>query len=87
MTLQLELKPETERSLRAAAEARHVPIEDYVLSLVESSLQSNIIPATSTSQTKEDLQQWFKDMAEFSCKIPKHPGETWSRETLYDDHD
>lgn len=87
MLLQLDLKPETERTLREAAEARHIPVEEYVLSILESSHRAEMISAKKPARTSEELDQWFKDMAQFSGKIPDHPGETWSRETLYDDHD
>lgn len=87
MTLQLDLKPETERTLREAAEARHIAVEEYVLSILESSHRTDIIPAKKPARTPEELELWFKEMAQFSGKIPDHPGETWSRETLYDDHD
>jgi hypothetical protein len=87
MTLQLELKPETERTLRAAAEARQVAIEDYVVTLVESALHPSVIPAEQPTMTKEELDQWFKDLAQFGDKIPHRPDLTYSREELYDDHD
>ncbi len=87
MTLQLDLKPETERNLREAAKARDLPVEEYLLSIVESALHPSRIPVKNPSNTTGELQQWFTEMSQFSHKIPQHPGETWSRETLYDDHD
>jgi hypothetical protein len=87
MTLQLELKPETERTLRAAAEARQIPVEDYLLALVESALHPSIIPAEKPVMTKEEIEQWFKDISQFGHKIPYRPDLTYSREELYDDHD
>ena len=87
MTLQLDLKPETERTLRAAAEARHLPVEDYLVSLVESALHPSIIPATNPAKTPEQVRAWLDRLSRFSKDIPLHPGETWSRETLYEDHD
>lgn len=87
MTLQLDLKPETERSLRAAAEARHVPVEDYLVSLVESALDPAIIPAENPARSPQEAHAWLERLSRFSKDIPLHPGETWSRETLYEDHD
>ena len=87
MTLQLELKPETERSLRAAAEAHQVPVEDYLLSLVESSLHPAIIPARSPSKTPEEFDRSLRRLSASSQSVPDHPGQTWSREVIYDDHD
>jgi hypothetical protein len=87
MTLHLQLKPETERTLRAAAEAHQVPAEDYLLALVESALHPSIIPAEIPAMTKDELDQWFKDISKFGDKVPHRPDLTYSREQLYDDHD
>jgi hypothetical protein len=87
MTLQLELKPETERTLRAAAEARQVPVEEYLLSLVESALHPSIIPARNPSGSREEFERNLKKLSEIAGPIPNHPGQTWSREVIYDDHD
>jgi hypothetical protein len=87
MTLQLELKPETERTLRAAAEARQVPIEEYLLSLVESALHPSIIPARNPSRTPEEFERNLAKLSDLPHPVPDHPGQTWSREVIYDDHD
>jgi hypothetical protein len=87
MTLELALKPETERTLRAAAEARQVPVEDYLVSLVESALDSSVVPARHPSHSVENFRESMRKLSEISGPIPDHPGQTWSREVIYDDHD
>ncbi len=57
MTLQLDLKPETEQSLRAAAEARHIPVEDYVLFIVEGAItgQDSAASGQNSCEPAQDL--------------------------------
>ena len=85
MTITLELDPEIERGLREAAEARHLPVDQYVLSLVESSLHPNIIPARDPAKTPEDLDRWFQEMARYSDQIPNYPDRFWTRDVISDD--
>jgi len=37
--------------------------------------------------TPEELDRWLNEFAQFSDKIPAFPGETFSREMIYRDHD
>ena len=87
MTVHLELKPETERILRERAEQRHLPVEDYLRTLVESALRSSVLPAGKPARTQKEMEEFLRGFSQFSDKIPNHPGKTWSRETLYEDHD
>lgn len=87
MTVQLELKPETERTLRAAAEARHIPVEDYLVSLVESALHPS---GNALIEQRRDVAAFsarLRKLSEIAGPVPRHDGETWSREVLYADHD
>lgn len=37
--------------------------------------------------TKEELDKFFEEFAQFSDEVPEMPGETFSREMIYQDHD
>ena len=38
-------------------------------------------------RTREEIRRWLDELASFSAKIPAMPGETFSREMIYQDHD
>jgi hypothetical protein len=54
MNLRLAIAPETERRLRACAEATGLTLEAFVQGLLESTLAADVRPAPATSAAKED---------------------------------
>ena len=84
MTVQIELSPNEQHQLEAVAQQHGVSIEIFLQSLVRSSLPR---PLTAIQLTDAEFEQGLARLSQFSDLIPDHPGETWSRETLYDDHD
>jgi hypothetical protein len=70
----------------AQAKARGIPVEAYVQSLLE---QASPQPTgmAARAMTDEEIKAWFKELKQFSDKIPPMPGETFSREMIYQDHD
>ena len=85
MTLQLEIKPDTERSLRLAAQAHNMPVEQYALSLLESRPDSGIIPARNPAMTQEEFSQWLRDLSQFADQMPQYPDRFWTRDVVSDD--
>jgi hypothetical protein len=73
MTIQLELKPFSEETLRAAAQQSTLPVEDYLHRLVESALHPSIIPAIPAKKsagTPEEFSRNMRPLAQFSDQIP-----------------
>ena len=70
----------------ARAAALGIPVETYVQNCL-----THIAPKPSgmaaRAMTDEEIQAWFKELKQFSDKIPPMPGETFSREMIYQDHD
>lgn len=84
MTIQVELKPETQARLAAEAEAHGIPVEQYAGSLLDEAL------ALSTSSgsgklTVDELQTMLREIAEGSEKLPHVPTSAFSRESFYED--
>ncbi|MGH9719649.1 MAG: hypothetical protein ACRD8O_05515 [Bryobacteraceae bacterium] len=85
MTITVEINAETEARLAAEAEARGLDVATYAARLLE---QAQVPPAPATPKlTIEEFHAWLDDFAALSGKIPPMPGETFSREMIYQDHD
>ena len=82
MKLTLEIPDE----LASQAKARGIPVEAYVQGLIEQA-----VPAPDERArrkwTRAEVRAWLDEMAQFSDEIPPMPGETFSREMIYQDHD
>ena len=84
MALTLELNPETEARLATEARARGLGVAAYAARLLEEATP----PAPSQpSRTPQEIRAWLNELTQFSDKIPPMPGETFSREMIYQDHD
>jgi hypothetical protein len=59
--------------------------ESYVESLVASSTSAPQVSASPMSEEK--LEEFFKEMARYSDRIPILPDEAITRESIYSDHD
>lgn len=83
MTIQVELSPETEARLAAAAQARGVAPEKYAGSLLQEVLASS---AGGTGRlTIEKFHAMLSELAEGSERLPKIPTEAFTRESFYED--
>ncbi len=86
--IQVELSPEVENRLQAQARAQGVEAESFVRNLIETAVRSAPIrPRPSGAARLADLEQFFKEMAANSDKIPQLPDEAFTRESFYQDHD
>ena len=83
MTIQVELKPETQARLAAEAEAHGVPVEQYAGSLLDEALA--LYPSGSGKLTLDELQTMLREIAEGSDKLPHVPTSAFSRESFYED--
>jgi hypothetical protein len=82
MQVTLEIPDE----VAAQAKARGVPVEAFVQSLVKEAA----LPTSEMARRKmtdQEIQAWLAELTQFSDKIPPMPGETFSREMIYQDHD
>ena len=86
MTLNIELNTETEARLAAEARSRGLDLATYAAHLLEQAATPASVPAASV-RTREEVRAWLDELAQFSDKIPPMPGETFSREMIYQDHD
>lgn len=83
MTLKLELGPEAEARLLAAARARGISLESAAESLLKEALAA---PILSTGQlTTEEFHAMLNAIAEGSDKLPNLPTDSFSRESFYED--
>ena len=73
--------------LLRAAQERHP--EMSATEIVEAALAERLGREQSSSRlrTREEIRVWLDELASFSGRIPAMPGETFSREMIYQDHD
>jgi hypothetical protein len=84
MTITVDIAPEVQAELVRQATALGCPVEAYAASLLEGAVRP---PAGAHRLSPERLENTFREMAEFSDKIPALPDEAFTRESLYQDHD
>lgn len=84
MALVLQLPPDLEQMLQAQADAQRLSLADYVKSLLEkqAALRTRV-PKLSPEEFEANLDA----LTQFADKIPDLPDETFSRESIYRDHD
>lgn len=70
--------------LAAKAQARGIPVEVYVQSLVEDASRKSLDP--HPPRTPKQIESFFEAMAEGSQKLPPLPTESFTRESFYRDH-
>ncbi len=83
MTIQVELSPETETRLAAAAQAHGVALEKYAGTLLHEALAS--AADGSGRLTEEELRAMLREIAEGSEGLPHLPTSAFSRESFYED--
>jgi hypothetical protein len=83
----IRIQPELEAELTRQAAAHGMGIDVYVTALLERAVGS---PAVSQSgaqpRSAAEIRAWLDELASLSDRIPPRPGETFSREMIYQDH-
>jgi hypothetical protein len=84
MTVTLNLKPEVEAGLLAQARASGMPLEQYLLSLVESAARP---PAPNAADDRQPARaEAVRRMVEFGEKHHLSLGEPITRKLLHEGH-
>jgi hypothetical protein len=83
MTIKVELKPETEAWLVAAAQTHGLSVEEYAESLLRDALA--LQSGGSGQLSVEDVRGMLEAIAEGSDKLPKLPTSAFTRESFYED--
>ncbi len=74
--------------LAAQAQARGLVLDRRLPELLAEDLAAEAIPATPPRRSSpRDMDAFFREMAQFSDKIPALPEEAFTRESFYQDHD
>jgi hypothetical protein len=84
MTITVDIAPEVQAELARQAAARGRGVEAYVASLLEEAVR---LPTGPDRLSGDRLESTFREIAEFSHKIPSLPDEALTRESLYRDYD
>jgi hypothetical protein len=79
MTVTLDLKPELEERFAAQAAAQGMPLEAYLLSLLEAS----VLPAVAENTTLEEFEAAMDELAEGLDNVPVLAPEALTRESIY----
>ena len=69
--------------IAAQAQVRGLTVEAYVQDLLEKARSEGQHPAHA--RTREEIQAFFKAMAEGSERLPKLPTGSFTRESFYED--
>jgi hypothetical protein len=85
MTIHVELKPQMEEQLAAAAEANGMSMESYAQQLLQEALASD--PASRSRASREEFHGFLEEMAMDAPGPPQLQSETFSREMIYGEHD
>ena len=83
MTIKLELRPEVTASLAVRAQAKGVPFDAYLQSVIEQIAEDEGTPRASLEEFKATLDA----LAEGAEDLPAVPSAAFSRESIYRDHD
>jgi plasmid stability protein len=84
MTITVDISPEVRAELARQAASHGRAVEAYAASLLEGAVH---LPADADRLSQDRLDNTFRELAEFSHKIPVLPDEAFTRESLYRDHD
>ena len=88
-TMQVNLTPHAEELLRTAL-AQHPgrsPAQILEQALAEQVHRETAATLAKPKLTREEFHAWLDQFTAYSDKIPSMPGETFSREMIYQDHD
>jgi hypothetical protein len=80
MTLHIDLPEDIEKRVIGAAALRNLRVEDYVLSIVDSTTPKQEAPAAV-----QDFAAYLKSLALFVGNTPNYPADFWTREIVSGD--
>ena len=81
------LKPEQERVLLEAINSGLAHTADEALDQALDALRLRLPQLTlPQARTREEIRAWLDELAALSDRIPSRPGESFSREMIYQDH-
>lgn len=83
MTIRIELSPETEARLKAAARAKGQPLEKVAEQLLKEALTERA--SSHGRMSIVEFHRMLDAMAKGSEKLPDLPTESFSRESFYED--
>jgi hypothetical protein len=83
MTIQVELSPEAEASLKAQAALQGIELEQYALKVLEEAAASR--PNGAGKLTRESLHAMLDRIGEGWENRPKLPTSAFSRESFYEE--
>ena len=82
MVVRLELKPETEASLKVEAAAKGVSLDAFIQNVIEDFARVLAEPSVSVQEFRAALDR----LAEMGRSLPHVPASAFSRESIYQDH-
>lgn len=82
----ITLTPNAEQIVRDQLARHPEQSPEEVVEQALRSIQSQPI-SLSPRRTREDFRVWLKEYTKLSDQIPNLPGETFSREMIYEDQD
>ncbi len=85
MTIHVELNPEMELQLATQAQARGMALESYAQRLLQDAMAAAQQPRSRASQ--EEFRAFLDALASKAPNAPQLRYETFSRETIYGEHD
>jgi hypothetical protein len=81
------LKPEQEQVLLQAINSGLANTTDEALDQALDALRLRLPQSTVPhARTPEEIRAWLDELAALSGRIPPRPGESFSREMIYQDH-
>jgi hypothetical protein len=83
MAIQIELSPEAEARLAAAAQDHGLSTEEYASRLLRGQLTP--LPAPSGKLTHDEFHKMLAEIAEGAEKLPNLPTSAFTRESFYED--
>jgi hypothetical protein len=87
MMLTVEIPAEVEAGLAREALARGVAVSALAARLLEEAVATAIRHDHTARRSPGEIRAWLDSLAEFSEQIPPLADETFSRATIYQDHD
>jgi hypothetical protein len=87
--MNITLTPRSEELLRTELD-RHPdqsPAEIVEQALADRLAREQALNPADRRRKREEIRAWLDELAQFSDKIPPMPGETFTREMIYQNHD
>jgi len=85
MTIQVDLNPELEAHLSAAARERGIAVEHYAQLLLQQAVATD--RSLHPRATREEFRAFLDSLATSTANAPHLDTETFSREMIYGEHD